>query len=82
MISNIGLSVDQFKLFDDTNKPGKARITAVATNKTSNVIILKEFDFRTTTMDYLLLTWGKAFGFNHPALQNIEDEDFSPQKKS
>jgi len=81
MLGRLGNAIGNIKMFDDTNNPGKPMISGIVLERNIEpVMVLKEIDFQTTTMDYVLLTWGNAVGYIHPALDDIFNNDSNSPK--
>jgi len=64
----------KMRMFDDTNDPGKVRIAGLAVDSERPTRVLYAHDLPTTAEDYMMLTWGKAFGFEHPALVEYDEQ--------
>ncbi len=62
------------KVFDDTTNPGKPRIIGI-NQKHKPDRFLEPHEMNIKPIEYALLTWGKATGFEHPMLSELNEKD-------
>ena len=72
--SGVGNEID--KPFDDSNDPGRPTFFAIAREYANpDVVVLNEMDLNMSSFNYTMLSWGKAFGIDHPAYYDDDDND-------